>query len=314
MRTLALLALAALAGCAAPNVHRGRVALTPLVTLGTTDSSGFPAPPRVAALPGHRWLAWVPGRAGSVRIFDSTGRAIAGWSAALPAALDAVAAGAGDTVVVVGGGRIVWIDGALRPVVTAAESLGTVTSAAALSSGRVALGGVAAPGRTPSGAVVSRDGHVAATLDQGREAVAGPVLVQPGPDGGAWTMGTRGRLQLDRWDSGGRWATVIPLRRNWFRSVGGTEPVLAGFWLDGADHLWLAGSGPDTAGVVGHLEMSQLDSGFVMADTTFTPAVAQVVESGVVSVVRQDGAGRWVAELYRAELDDPGRKGATVRP
>lgn len=313
LRLLGLVALAAL-GCYAPNVHRGRVVLTPLVTLGAGDSAGFPAPPRVAALPGNRWLAWVPGRPGSARAFDAAGRPLAAWPAALATDLDAVEAGDGDTVVAVGGGRITWLDAELRPVATVAAPPGRVTSLAALTGGRVALGGVAAPGKTPSGIVVRRDGKVGARLDQGAEAVAGPALVRPGPNGGVWTMATLDRLELDRWDSGGRWATVIPLRRDWFRVAAGVTPALSGFWLDGADHLWLAGSGPGATGAVGHLEVSQLDSGFVMADTTFVPGVTQVVAPGVVSVVKGNGAGGWVAELYRAELGDLDRKDASVRP
>ena len=316
--SLLLVAGAALSACFTPTGRWRTVTLDRVVTLGSPEGPGaFAAPPEVSPpLPGGRWVAWTDRPADTAFVFDSTGRylralAQAGDGAGQLRDVQQVVRGTGDSVVVIASGRVAVFDRDLKWVRSVSIPDTSVNSAAELSNGWFALAaGALTPGQGTL--LVDRAGKVVGTLPAKDTGEVARRYVQAGATGTVWTARALGRLEVDRWDSGGLRSELIPLSREWWSEysmkaapTAGSLPLpyLSGFWLTEPDQLWLVATVADKGGPAGGLiEASDLKRGLILARTRFDEPFASVVAPGLVARPRHVDGG-WVVDVYRVGME-----------
>lgn len=313
---LPLITAAALSACFTPTGRWRTVTLEHVVTLGAPGGLGsFVAPPHVSPpLPGGRWVAWTDRPADTAFVFDSTGRylrplAPVGDGPGQLRDVQRVIRGAGDSVMVFARGRVSFFDRDLTWVRSILIPVTNVNSAAELANGWLAL----APGELAPGQVtllVDRAGKVVGRLAPEDSTEVERPYVQAGVTNAVWTARSVGKLEVDRWDSGGLRSELIPLAREWWPEysargpiVGGDLPMphLDGFWLTEPDRLWLVATvkGGPAAGLI---EATDLKHGLILARTQFDQPFGSVVSPGLVARPRPADAG-WVVDVYRVGME-----------
>ena len=315
--SLLLVAGAALSACFTPTGRWRTVTLDRIATLGAPRGPGsFASAPQVSPpLPGGRWVAWTGGSADTAFVFDSTGRylwplAPVGDAAGQLRGVQLVVRGAGDVVLVVSSGRVSVFDRDLKWIRSFPIPLTSVNSAAELDNGWLALAsGALTPGQGTM--LVDRAGKIVGTLASRDTGEVERRYVQAGVANAVWTARAVGKLEVDRWDSGGLRSELIPLSREWWSEYSMKAaptagrlplPYLSGFWLTEPDQLWLVATVADKGGpAAGLIEASDLKHGLILARTQFDEPFASVVAPGFVARPRHADSG-WVVDVYRVGM------------
>ncbi|MGH7590895.1 MAG: hypothetical protein ACREL2_05615 [Gemmatimonadales bacterium] len=323
IRTLVLILLGWLPASCGPHPRRPTIHLTLLSTLHIPRSTGRSAshPMLSPELPGGRLVGWTDGSPNAV-VLDSSG--VVRGPLVANSAIRAVLLCAGDTVVVVGDGKIALYDRDLHPVRAFDVPPGEIGSAAELGNGWFALAPMAA-GKGAPVLLVDRTGRSVGSLRSLDSSLVTARAVAAGAESTIWTAQLLGKLEFDRFDTTGRAVELIPLRRDWFPPRLALDPTppkahVVGFWHGDTDRFWLVAAVPhsesglglepaeaidppgDSSGVDGVIEVTDPVETTVIASARFDGGFDQVVEPGVVARTRAGADGGWVVDLYRVEL------------